>query len=202
MTTSPALLKIIQESFDVGVHGLAFNEYSSIKKEYNLFNKISNLDEFGIRIHDIGKRRRDIYLTLHDLKILNKAQFLFSSNWFTFKDPFKVDTMWEFPIHIMDGYIFDKNGRWKNQKLEQTKQETEKLLHYACENEIRYFNILFHDSYFSNSFKTCREWYCWFVNHCKKNGFQFMNYKKAIQELEKNRNENNKEENTCTKSSY
>jgi len=194
--------KINKGGFDIGVHGLAFNEYANIKKEYGLFRELSKLDTFGIRIHDIGKRNRDIELTLDNLNLLNKAQYLFSSNWFKFRNPFKVGIMWEFPIHIMDGYILEKNGRWQNQTLERVKQETKRLLHYAYANEIKYFNILFHDSYFSHSFKTYREWYCWFIGHCKKNGFQFLNYKSAIQELEKERDKKNKEERVFSKSSY
>lgn len=176
--------KIIQKGFDIGIHGVVFDEYAGIKREYKLFKKISKLDRFGIRIHDIGKRPHDIKLTLENLNLLNKAQYIFSSNFFQSGNPFKVGNLWEFPIHIMDGDIFGKNRRWQNQTLEQAKQETEKSIQNSYANEIRYFNILFHDGYFSESFKVYREWYYWFIDYCKKSGFQLVNYRKAINELE------------------
>lgn len=184
--------RIIQKGFDIGIHGVIFDEYAGIKREYKLFKKISKLDRFGIRIHDIGKRPHDIKLALENLNLLNRAQYIFSSNFFQSGNPFKVGNLWEFPIHIMDGDIFGKNRRWQNQTLEQAKQETKKSIQNSHADEIKYFNILFHDGYFSESFRTYREWYYWFVDYCKKNRFQFINYKKAIKELENERNDKKK----------
>jgi len=180
--------RIIESGLDLGLHGLAYSNYSAIKEEYTIFKNLSKLNTFGIRIHNIGKRDCDIGLTKENLALMNKAQFLFSSNSFEFINPYKVGDFWDFPIHIMDGYILERNGIFKKQTLEQAKQETVQLVQDACEKGIRFFNILFHDIYFSNNFNKCREWYMWFVCHIKKSGFQFVNYRKAIQELENESN--------------
>lgn len=54
----------------------------------------------------------------------------------------------------------------------------------AEKGNINYLTILFHDRYFSNGFKSWKDWYIWCVNYFKNNAFDFISYRKAIQELE------------------
>jgi peptidoglycan/xylan/chitin deacetylase (PgdA/CDA1 family) len=170
--------KISQKNFNVGLHGIAFDNFKDIKNEYNIFKKILKLDDFGIRMHYL----RNNYNTL---RYLNDTGYIFDSTLYKFQNPFKVGNLWEFPLHIMDGYLFNKNSRWQNQTLEQVKDETKRKIDEAHKKDIKYFTILFHDRYFNISFKNWKDWYIWVIGYLKNNGLEFANYKEAIRELVK-----------------
>ena len=170
--------KISQEGFDVGLHGIAFDNFKDIEKEYNIFKKISKLNNFGIRMHYLRNNE-------NTLEYLNNTGYVFDSTICKFQNPYKVGNLWEFPLHIMDGYLFHKNSCWQNQNLQQIKDETKRIVDKSYKKGIKYFTILFHDRYFNNSFKSWKDWYIWVISYLKNNGFEFINYKEAIRELEK-----------------
>ena len=170
--------KILQNKFDVGLHGVAFDNFEDIKNEYNIFKKISKLNNFGVRMHYL--RNKD-----NTLEYLNATGYIFDSSLFKFQKPFKVVNFWEFPLQIMDVYLFNKKSRWQNQTLQQVKDETKRLIDKSYKRNINYLNILFHDRYFSDSFKSWKDWYIWIIDYLKNNKFEFINYRNAIQELEK-----------------
>ena len=71
-------IKIIQQKgFDVGVHGIAFDDYIVIEKEYELFKDILKSNNFGIRMHYIRS-------TSKTLDFLNRAGYLFDSSLYKF----------------------------------------------------------------------------------------------------------------------
>ena len=170
--------KILQKKFDVGLHGIAFDNFKDIKNEYNTFKGISKLNDFGIRMH---------YLRNDDntVEYLNNAGYIFDTTLYKFQNPFKVGNIWEFPLHIMDSYLFHKNSRWQNQTLEQVKDKTKSIIEEAYEKDLKYFTILFHSRNFSNCFSSWRNWYVWVIGYLKNNGLEFTNYREAIRELEK-----------------
>jgi hypothetical protein len=168
--------EILRQGFDIGVHGIAFNNFNDMKNEYNTFSKLSGLENFGIRMHYLRNDEST-------LGFLDKAGYLFDTSIYEMKNSFKVDALWEFPLHIMDGYIIEKNGRWQNQNLKQCKQQTERIIEKAFEKGINYFTILFHDRYFCDGFKTWKAWYIWLIQYLKDNKFKFISYREAINEL-------------------
>lgn len=170
--------KIVEEGFDAGVHGIAFNNYDDIKDEYDTFRNLSGLKKFGIRIHYVRNSE-------DTLKFLDKASYIFDSTLCKLENPFKTGNLWEFPLHIMDGYLFCKNSKWQNQTLEQGKDKTKRIIEEAYKKGIKYLTILFHDRYFSDSFRSWKDWYIWAVSYLKNRGFEFTTYREAIQELEK-----------------
>ena len=169
--------KIIEEGFKVGVHGISFEDYSGIKREYETFKKISGLGNFGIRMH---------YLKINDktLSILNEIGYLYDSSIYELSNPFKVGDLWEFPLSLMDGYIFNKNSRYQDQNLKQVKDATKEIIEKAFINNLKYFTLLFHDRYFSDSFWTWREWYVWLVEYLKESKIEFITFEEAIKEME------------------
>lgn len=169
--------KILQKKFDVGLHGIAFDNFKDIKNEYNTFKGISKLNDFGIRMH---------YLRNDDntLEYLNNAGYIFDTTLYEFQNLFKVGNIWEFPLHIMDSYLFHKNSRWQNQTLDQVKDETKRIIDKSYKRNINYFNVLFHDRYFGDSFKSWKDWYIWVISYLKNNEFEFINYREAIREIE------------------
>lgn len=172
--------KVTQEGFDVGVHGIAFDEYVAIKNEYDIFNKISGLSDFGIRMHYLRSSN-------YTLNFLNTSGYSFDSSLYRMENPFNVGELWEFPLHIMDGYLFYKNSRWQNQHLLQAQNSTKEIIERAFDKGITYFTILFHDRFFSDSFKTWKEWYIWITEYLKSNNIDFISYKDAIIEMEDQR---------------
>lgn len=170
--------KIIEKGFDVGVHGIAFNNYDDIKDEYDTFRNLSGLKKFGIRIHYVRKSE-------DTLKFLDKAGYIFDSTLNKLEDPFKAGNLWEFPLHIMDGYVFTEHRRWQTQTLEQAEDKTKRIIEKAYKTGIKYLTILFHDRYFSDSFKSWKGWYVGTIGYLKNSGFEFRTYREAIQELEK-----------------
>lgn len=170
--------KITENGFDTGVHGVEFDNFEGIKKEYETFKQISGLSEIGIRMHYLRNSR-------DTLKFLSDVGYMFDSTLYKFENPFKVGDLWEFPLHIMDTYIFAENSRWQNRTLEQAKDRTKEIAEEADRKGIEYFTILFHDRYFSNSFKSWKDWYIWIVDYLKNSGFEFTTYKEAIEGLKK-----------------
>ncbi len=163
--------------FDIGVHGIEYYNFKGIKKEFELFRNISGLNKFGIRMH---------YLRWNEttLQLLSKAGYLFDSTLYIEKNPWKVDNLWEFPLHIMDGFILLGRRRYQSLTLNQALDLTKRKIDTLYKKGIRYLTILFHDRYFSNSFITWREWYISTIEFLKSNKFRFINYKQAIKELE------------------
>jgi peptidoglycan/xylan/chitin deacetylase (PgdA/CDA1 family) len=175
--------KIIQTGFDVGVHGIAFDNYEEIKKEHDTFKSISGLNKFGIRMH---------YLRSSDKTIgyLNKAGYLFDTTLYEFSNPYKVNNLWEFPLFIMDVYIIRKDSSLQNRNLEQAKEATKKIIDDVNDNGIEYLTVNLHDRFFHNSFKTWKEWYIWLITYLKDNRCKFISYREAVEELEGVRSKN------------
>ena len=148
--------KILKKGFDVGVHGIAFEKFNDIQKEHVSFKNIIGLENFGIRMHYL---RCD----MDTLGIFSEVGYLYDTSIYEMKNPFKVGNLWEFPLHIMDGYVINKKARWQNQNLKQSKETTRKIIDEGFNKGIKYFTILFHDYFFSDSFKTWKEWYVWLV---------------------------------------
>lgn len=169
--------RILREGFDVGVHGIAYEDFNSIKKEYEIFKKLSGMERFGIRMHYLSNSENTIYF-------LRDAGYLFDSSNYAMRNPYKVGGLWEFPLHIMDAYVFYKNSRWQNQNLEQARAHTKRVIGDLQKNGIKYITVLFHDRYFSDGFKSWKDWYIWFADWCEESGFEFISYRKAVQELE------------------
>lgn len=169
--------KILQEGFDVGLHGIAFDNYENLKIEYDIFKKTSNQKNFGIRIH---------YLKMNNctIEFINNLGYSFDTTVYGMKNPYKVGDIWEFPIHIMDTNLFYENSRWQNCSLIQVKDKTIKIIEEARKKDIKYFTILFHSRVFHRRFASWEKWYLWLIEYLKDNGFEFISYKKAIGELE------------------
>lgn len=58
--------RIKERGFDVGVHGIAFDNFDEMQKEYLTFKELSGMDSFGIRMH---------YLRVGDETLKNLSKF-------------------------------------------------------------------------------------------------------------------------------
>lgn len=170
--------KIIERGVDCGVHGIAYQEINAIKKEYETFKSISGLEHFGIRMHYLRNNAKTF-------QNLADAGYIFDSTYYGLKKFYKINNMIEFPLHIMDGYELDANKKWQSKTTKEAVKSTIDKINYAEKNNIEYLTILFHDRYFDDSFLSWKKWYIEITNYCKNQGYIFLNYKQAIQEIGK-----------------
>lgn len=160
-------------NFDAGVHGICYDDFSGIKKEYDDFKKISGLDKFGIRMHYLRMDK-------NTLENLSKAGYLFDSSVLSdnLKQEYNINNMVEFPFHIMESYLL---GPQVNFTLEEVKEKTKEFLDKAEREGKKYIAILFHQESFSERFfAPSKEWYLWLINYCKNKNYEFINYKSLI----------------------
>lgn len=173
----PLIKRVMSQSFDVGVHGINYQETAKIRKEHDDFSNMSGLMNFGIRNHYVR-------FDEETLKKQEEVGYLFDSTWFdkkklNIKEPYKVGNMWEFPLHIMDCYIC------KEGEADRGIKETIKAIEKAESMEMPYCTILFHDYQFDdNYFPQMKKWYVETINYCKERGYSFISYRDAIEEME------------------
>ncbi len=173
----------IEKGFDVGVHGIGYQNFEEIQREFSTLKSISGKSQFGIRMH---------YLRQNDDTInhLSRTGYLFDS---TIRAtpanilPYKAGEMWELPLHIMDGDIIECGKRYGNKSLKEAQALTSALIDNIFEKQTEYLTILFHDRYFDDSFSIWRDWYIWVVEYLKSSEFEFIGYPQAVKELN-NRN--------------
>lgn len=168
---------MLQMGCEVGVHGIEFENFDKINTEYSLFNEISNLAEFGTRMH---------YIRMNEGTFTNmaKAGYRFDSSEMGYKAPYKIGNMWEFPFQIMDSYIIEKPKQWQSKNFAQSCEQTKYIIDKAFDLKLPYLGIDFHDRYFSDAHKTWKDWYIWLIEYLIDQKIEFVNFKQAIKELE------------------
>jgi len=158
-------------NFDIGVHGICFEGYEGIKREYEIFKNISGSEKFGIRMH---------YLRLNKetLNNLAKTGYLFDTTVLSnsLEQEYKIGALTEMPFHIMEGNLL---GPRQNSTLKEVKEKTKELLERAEKMNKKYLSILFHQRYFSDEFPSYKKWYIWLINYCKEK-YEFINYKSLL----------------------
>lgn len=175
--------KVSRQNIEIGVHGINYDTFEGVKKEYDDFKSSSaSLHSFGMRMHYVRKNE-------HTLGYIQKCGYLYDSTENSFKNPYKIGNMWEFPFQIMDGWVIDKDKRWQSQSLQQAKDNTLELIDKAHKENLEYLGVIFHDRYFCDSFKTWKNWYIWLVEYLKANKVEFVNFRQAIHHLENSKNE-------------
>jgi hypothetical protein len=163
---------------DVGLHLIEYMDEEKMSYEQALFAKLAGTDHFGTRIHYI----RNCHDTFGNL---SKVGFGFDTSDYSYKKPYKIGDMWQFPFQIMDGYVIQAPKRWQGKNLQQAKDATLQMLDKCVENNLEYVGIDFHDRYFSNRFVTWKEWYMWLVDHLSTQKVALIDFTTAINELDK-----------------
>lgn len=180
-TNNAALLWIEQmklRNCEIGIHGIEFDDKDLITKEHDLFKSLSKIESFGIRMHYVRNNE-------HTFKMLAGCGYKYDSTEHSFKNPYKIGNMWEFPFQVMDGWVIENGKKWQSVNLAKSKELTLKIIDKAHSENLNYFGVDFHDRYFSHSFNTWLNWYIWLIDYLKQNKIEFVNYHAAILELEK-----------------
>ncbi len=169
-------IKLIQShGCEVGVHGISFDNQVDVQKEFDTFAKIIGHKEFGIRMHYLRNNS-------NTLNYLSEAGYVFDATLPEQKSAYPIANFTEFPVHIMDGWMMNGQKAWQKNNLTQALDESKRLIDEGIKNNIDYFSILFHDRYFSNGFRTWKEWYIQLMEYLIQNKFEFVDYKKALTE--------------------
>lgn len=169
--------RVLDNGFDAGVHGVDYQRMEKMQQEHDDFAALSGLDCFGIRTHYV----RFDEDTFHKM---DQAGYLFDSSWFNkneldFRAPYKVGNMWEFPLHIMDGYICHPG------MLESDLQDTFAAIRKAEELGMPYCTILFHDNQYDDGFDPqMKQWYERTIHWIREQGYSFISFRDAVRELE------------------
>ena len=166
-----------RNGFCVGVHGVDYKSQDKICEEHDLFKNISGLESFGIRNH---------YVRFDDetFSKMDRAGYCYDTTFFNkkkteFLNPYKIGNMWEFPLHIMDGYVCEQG------KLKEGLENTYKIIDEAEKRDVKFLTILFHDYQFDDGFDPqLKKWYINTIEYCKARGYEFVSYHDAIEELE------------------
>ena len=173
----PVIQRVMAAGFDAGVHGVDYQNMERMQREHDDFAALSGTASFGIRNH---------YVRFDDATFQNMARagYLYDSTWFSkqrleLRAPYKVGQMWEFPLHIMDGYICAPGH------LEEGLQATFSAIRQAEEQGMPYCTILFHDYQFDDRFDPqMKRWYEDTIRFCEEQHYEFISYRDAIKELE------------------
>jgi peptidoglycan/xylan/chitin deacetylase (PgdA/CDA1 family) len=175
--------RIRGRGFDVGVHGIEYKSKDRAQAELTRFREITGLDLLGVRFHNIGFSPSSVLLSDSDVLSLKRVGYSFSSTTFSDTGPWPSDTFWEFPIHLMDGHIFQVGRPWKNRTPEQARESTVIRLREAAARGVSYFSLLFHDGHFCDYYRDYKEWYMWLIDFLKTAGYQTCSYRRALAEL-------------------
>ena len=97
-----------------------FENFEKINAEYTLFKSISKQATFGTRMHYIRKNEQTF-------SNMAKAGYCFDSSEMSFKAPYKIGQMWEFPFQIMDGYIIEKPKKWQSKNFQSDNKHVQRL---------------------------------------------------------------------------
>lgn len=166
---------VLEGGFDAGVHGIDYQSTEKMKEEKEAFSSLSGQGLFGIRNHYVRFDEQTF-------EKMSELGYLFDSTWFNkkeleFRVPYRVGEMWEFPLHIMDNYIYQPG------RLEESLQKTYEAIHQAEEQGMPYCTILFHDYQFDEKYDPdLKKWYIETILFCKEK-YGFVSYREAIKEL-------------------
>jgi hypothetical protein len=168
--------EILNAGCDLGVHGIAFKNYDEMLYEYLQYRDIVGSNPPGIRMH---------YLRTCETTLAHLAQagYLFDSSIYDLREPYSVDGMIEFPIHIMDVRIFCDQSRWYTVSFELAQRKTLKIIDQVEQAKLPYLTVLFHDSYFCQAYSKWRDWYMWLIEYLSGQGYEFISYKDACNEV-------------------
>lgn len=173
-------IKYVKEcGYDAGVHGCDYLHLEAIKKEHDDFATLTGDTTFGIRNH---------YVRYDDdtFDKMKQAGYLFDTSEFnkaepTYKKPYKVGDMWEFPLAIMDGYVVHYD-------LKEAQERVTQFVEKTISEERDYLTVLFHDAYFNEKcYPVENAFYIWLISYLKSQNLEFISYRDAIKELEHDR---------------
>ncbi len=172
----PWIRRLKDAGFDVGVHGIAYDDAPGIGAEAAAFREASGIASFGIRMHYLRHAPETP-------RLLEAAGYLFDSTREALGAPCVHGRMVEFPVAVMDARIMYPSGGLNPVPLDEAKAATLRIVARAEAAALPYLTVLFHDRYFSDRFPEWRAWYVWLVDHLRERGIRFAGFRQAVAEV-------------------
>lgn len=173
----PNVKYILDNNLNVGIHGIAFDNLSKMKSEYDKFITIHQTKNIGIRMHYLRKNN-------DTFSYMKEIGYFFDTTEYSLdlKQPYITEEgLIEIPFHIMDSYLFQEKGLQKyNSKY--AIEYTKNIIDKNKDKDI-ILNINFHQEYFSDGWKDWKDWYTWIVQYCHKENIEFISYQEVVNEL-------------------
>ena len=171
----PVIKHVMGAGFDVGVHGIAYDDYTKICMELNTFRDIVGEGQWGIREHYV-RFNQDTFMYLAKAGYVYDSTEFDKTKGYLIKKPYKIERMWEFPLTIMDGYL--------PYSYESAKRLTLKIIEKAEKMNVGYITVLFHDRLYNDAFKAYKLWYEWLINYIIDSPtLTFCSFREAMEEL-------------------
>ncbi len=158
----PFIELLIEKGFEVGVHGMAFNDFDKMKEEKQRFEEIAGFSPKYIRNHYL---RYDE--STHSL--MDQLEYKIDS---TLHDTFEIDqigSLCRFPISIMDVTVMKSS---KEKGITPFEFSLAKL-DEAGALGVSYFVINFHDAYYSDCYPIYKKWYESILEEFISRGLEF-----------------------------
>lgn len=167
---------ILKQGCHLGIHGISCTSSDNVLNEHRSFKSLTGIEPEGIRMHYLNTRS-DM------LDYFSEAGYRYDTSTEDFSSPFRHQDIWEFPIHLMDTRLFNVDRPYQTMNSERALESSLQLIKKAEEMDLSYFNIDTHDVYFSPSFPDWKSWYMNLILQLKSDGYTFLNYIDAIEEL-------------------
>ncbi len=170
----PVIKLVHEQGFDVGVHGIEYQDFDDMKREYDTFKQITGIDPCGIRMHYVR-------FDEHTFEKLNQIGYPFDTTEFdkqnngTRKNPYMVGNMWEFPLAIMDSYL--------PQSFNKAKEYTLSLLRQCKDEGLQFVTVLFHGDQFCSDYQDMKKWYEWMIDYFSiSDEYAFVSYLETMKQ--------------------
>lgn len=163
---------LLQQGVEVGLHGQSPDSLEGLLEEKKRLSEIHKGTISGIRNHYLRKSSAT-------LEIMEKAGFLYDSTYMEIISPFRSGNLWEIPISVMDVKVLSAVYNAPNQAWEQTLA----LIQQAESSNVPYFVVNFHDVYFSEGWKSHKDWYVRLMNYLKERAYNFTTFNQAVLKL-------------------
>lgn len=178
-SASTWIKRVLEKGFNVGVHGLSYDNCQTMRQEYETFLRLSGRRDFGIRMHYLRSNEKT-------WGYLSDLGYAFDST-LTMRmiGPFRVGSLWEFPINLADWKILCQNARWQSRDLQTAIKQTRDLMDASAERKLEFFTVLFHDFYFSDAYASWKGWFEFVIDYADSRNWEFVSFKQALDELKK-----------------
>lgn len=182
---SPFIPWLLNQGFDVGLHGIAYNQRSMMLMEQERLMK--HLAKSGCKATP-GIRMHYLRHDETTPNLLADLGYPFDSTEYGIKNPYlHAGKTWMFPISIMETYAFQQ-GTFT---LDQAKQYSIECFQEAKHSKLTYFTINFHDPYFDSAYADIQSWFLWIIDYIQKQGWSFVNFRQAVEELSTKKSDKN-----------